>query len=134
GVVGIARTARKVDAHRHAQLLRQQDGLAADLLIVFGNLLVGMQRVAVTAQRTDGEAVVGKLLLEVEQLRYFVQHRELAVRVAGIIARAQFDRIDIDALQFLQNVVERHLRQQGGKYTDSHVILLGKDRWIPKTE
>ena len=45
-----------------------------------------MQRIAVAAQGADGEAVIVELLLEFAQRRGVLEHRELAVRVAEVIA------------------------------------------------
>src|ERR1051325_3109854 len=80
-----------------------------------------MQRIAVAAQRADGETVVRQLLLEVDQLRGLFEHRKLAVGITGIIAGAELHRIDVEALQLFQHVVKRHLRQKSGKNADSHV-------------
>ena len=46
-------------------------GLAADFLIVLSPRLIRMQRIAVAAQRADGEAVVRELLFENIQLPEF---------------------------------------------------------------
>ena len=54
----IAGTAGEIDDHRHAQLLGQQDGLAADFAIMTGALGIGMERIAVATERADGEAMV----------------------------------------------------------------------------
>jgi hypothetical protein len=83
-----------------------------------------MQRVAVAAQGTDGEAMIAELRLEIVELRLTVEHRKLAVRVAGIISGAEFHRIDIVALQLLQYIFQGQLRQQRGEYADSHGSLL----------
>jgi hypothetical protein len=58
GVVAVARAAREVNHHRHAQFLRQQNRLAIDFAIAFGDLAHRVQRLAVAAQRADREAVV----------------------------------------------------------------------------
>ena len=101
GFVAIARAAGKIDDHGNAQFLGQADGFAADVLIVLGALLIGVQRIAVAAQRADGEAVIRQLLLEFVQFGLAVQHGQLAVWIARVIACPEFHRIDIDALEFL---------------------------------
>ena len=114
GVRRIARAAAEIDHHRHAELLRQQDRLPAGFLVVLRALLVGMQRIAVAAQRADAEAVIGQLLLEVVQFARVVEHREFAVGVARIVSGAQFHGIDVVALQFLENVFQRTIATTGG--------------------
>jgi hypothetical protein len=42
------------------------------------------------------------------------------MRIAGVVAGTQLHGIDIQALEFLENVFERQLRQQGCEYADSH--------------
>jgi hypothetical protein len=46
------------------------------------------------------------------------------MRIAGIVARSEFHGIDAHALELLEDIVERHLREQGGKYANSHRELL----------
>src|ERR1017187_5132531 len=79
-----------------------------------------MQRVAMTAQCADGEAVTGKLLAERFERGSVVEHGELAMRVSGIVAGTEFHGIDALGLQLLQYVVEGKLRQQRCEYSDSH--------------
>ena len=119
-LVAVARAAAEIHHHRHAQLFGQADGLAADLLVVPGARRIGVQRVAVAAQRADREAVIGELLLEFAELARVGQHGQLAVRIAGVVAGTQLHGIDIQALEFLENVFERQLRQQRCEYADSH--------------
>ena len=106
GFVAVAGAAGKIDDHGDAQFLGQTDGFAAGFLIMPGALLVGVQRVAVAAQGADGEAVVRQLPFEFVQFGFAVQHGQLAVWIARIIARSKLHRIDIDALEFFQNIVE----------------------------
>ena len=97
GAVALRRVAGasgEVDDDGDAQLFGQQDRLAADFAIVLGARRVGMQRIAVAAQGADGEAVVFQDLLELGECGVVVQHGELAVRVAGIVAGAEFDGVD----------------------------------------
>ena len=110
----IAGAAGKIDHHRHAQLLRQPNGLAADVLIVPGAVAIRMQRIAVAAQRADGETVIRQRLLERVERGAVVQHRQLAVRVAGIIARAQFHGGDVMRRKLFQNVAEREAATAAG--------------------
>ena len=46
------------------------------------------------------------------------------MRIARIIAGAELHRIDLDALELFEHIVQRKLRQQGGENADSHVDLL----------
>ena len=73
-----------------------------------------------TAQGADGEALVVQFLLELLQFLLVLEHGELAMRIAGIVAGAQFNRVDVQALQLFENFVERELGQQGGKTSNSH--------------
>ena len=104
-----------------------------------GAIAIRVQRIAVAAQRADGESVIGQRLLERAERRAVVQHRQLAVRVSGIVAGAQLHRRDVMRRQLLQNVAERELRQQRGEYADLHlnsVIYLNSTimaRWLPLT-
>ena len=79
-----------------------------------------MQRIAVAAQGADGESVVGEFALEVLQLAFVLQHRELAVGVAGIIAGTEFHGIDVVAFQLLEYVFDGQLRQERCEYADFH--------------
>ena len=74
-------------------------------------------------QRTDGNAVISELLLEGVQLLRVVQHGQLAMRIARIITGAQFDGGNSVGLQLLQDIVQRHLRQQRGEDSDSHKAI-----------
>ncbi len=60
----VAGAAAEVDHHRNAQRLGQQDRLAVHFPVLLGDRRVRVQRVAVAAQRADGEARVVQLLLE----------------------------------------------------------------------
>jgi hypothetical protein len=124
GTIAVSRAAGKIDDHRHAQFFGQQYGLAADRLIVLRALLIRVQRVAVAAQRADAEAAIRQFVFEFGQLGGIVQHGQLAVRIARIITGSEFDRIDMDALELLEDIVQGKLRQQGGENADSHVGLL----------
>ena len=41
-----------------------------------------------------------------------VEHGQLAVRVAGIIAGAELNGADVESLQLFEHLVERELRKQ----------------------
>jgi len=81
--VAVAGAAGEIDHHGHAEALGQQDGLAIDFPIDAGDLLVGVERVAMAAQGADGYAVVGEYRLKVAEGGGVLEHRQLAVRVAG---------------------------------------------------
>lgn len=83
-----------------------------------------MQRVAVAAQRADSETVIVQLLLEFVEFALAFQHRQFAVSIAWIVSSTELHSIDLVALQLLQNVFQRQLRQQWGEYADSHADLL----------
>ena len=93
-VRGVAGTSGEIDDNGDAELFGQQDRLATDLAVFLGARRVGMQRIAVTAERADRDAVVFQDLLELGQGGVVVEHGELAMRVAGIIAGAEFDGVD----------------------------------------
>ena len=82
--------------------------------------LVRMQRVAVTAQGADGDAVIGQNFLKLGEGGGVFEHRELAVRIARIVAGAEFDGIDLERYEFLQNRSQRKLRQQRRKDSNAH--------------
>ena len=69
-----------------------------------------MQRIAVATQRADGEAVVVERLLEFVERGVLLEQRELAVRIAGIVAGAEFNRGDAESFQFRDHVREGELR------------------------
>jgi len=118
---GIARTAAEIHHHRHAQLLRQPDGFAAHLLVVFGVRPIRMQRIPVAAQCADGEPLIVELLFEFVELRPVIEHGELAVRIARIVPGARVPRYRYGGLfSFLRtlsrdncasNAVKRRLSQ-----------------------
>ena len=72
------------------------------------------------AQGADSEPVIIQFLLEFFQLFFIAQHGKLAMRIAWIIAGAEFDRVNVQAFQLLKYFVERKLRQQRGKTSNSH--------------
>ncbi len=66
-------------------------------------------------QGADREAVDFQFLLELLQRLPVVQHRQFAMRIAGIISGAEFDREDIQALQFLEHFVEEKFARSAVK-------------------
>src|ERR1700704_2257502 len=94
GTGRIAGTAGEIDDGGDAQLLRQENSLAADLAGLLRALTIWMKRVSMTAQSADSRAAIGELLLELAELRNIIEHRQAAVRIARIIACAKFDRMD----------------------------------------
>ena len=52
------------------------------------------------------------------------EHRELAVRIAGIVSRGEFDGVDLQRREFLENRGQRKLRQQGSKDSNAHKAFL----------
>ena len=85
--------------------------------------LIRMQRVAVTTQGADGGAVIGQNFLELGQGGGIFEHREFAVGIAGIVAGAELDGIDLQRLEFLENRGQRKLRQQGSEDSNAHKDL-----------
>ena len=109
GMGRIAGASREVDNYGNPKLFGKQDGLAAYLAVVLRMGLIRMQRVAVTTQGTDADSVVGENLLELGERCGILQHRKLAVRIAGIISRAEFDGINLERREFLQDRGQRKL-------------------------
>ncbi len=66
--------------------------------------------IPVRAERADRKSVVGQLLLEIVQRRFVRKHRQLAMRIARIIAGAQFDRRNVERAQLFEDFFERELR------------------------
>jgi hypothetical protein len=64
--------------------------------------------------------VIGQNPLQLGERRPIFQHGELAVGIAGIVSRAEFDRIDMERREFLEDRRQWKLRQQGGKDSDTH--------------
>jgi hypothetical protein len=121
GRVGrVARTAREIHHHGNAQLFSEQDGLAARLASQLGAGLVGMQRVAVATERADGRAVIGQHLLKLGKGGAVLEHGELAVRIAGIAARAKLHGRDVEGFQFIENGSKRKLRKQRREDSNAH--------------
>src|ERR1700722_422684 len=120
GVERIAGAPREVHNHGNAKLLGEQDGLAAHVAVPLRPSFIGMQCVAVRTQGTDAGTVVRQNLLKFGKRGSIFEHRELAVRIAGIVAGAKLDRVDTERLEFLENRSQWKLRQQRGKDSNTH--------------
>ena len=83
---------------------------------------VGVQRIAVATQRADRKAVVIELFFEAVELDLVVEHRQFAVRIAGIVARTEFHGVHIERREFLKNTFQREVGQQRRKDTNSHFV------------
>src|ERR1700677_2035084 len=81
---------------------------------------IGMQRIAVAAQCADARAMVRNNFLEFRQGRGILEHRQFAMRIAGIVSCSQLDGIDMQGFQFLENCRQWKLRQQWREDTNSH--------------
>ncbi len=127
GMGRIAGASGEIDHHGDAELFGKQDGLAAYLAVVLRMSLIGMQRVAMTTQGADADSVVGENLLELGEGRGIFEHREFAVRIAGIVSGGEFDGVDLERREFLENRGQRKLGQQGSKDSNAHdaFCLLG---------
>ena len=79
-----------------------------------------MERVAVATERADGDAAIGEKLLEFGEGLGVVEHGELAVRVAGIIAGAEFDGVDVEGFELVEDGGEWKLGEQRGEDSDFH--------------
>jgi hypothetical protein len=83
---------------------------------------IGVERVAVAAKGADGDAAIGEELLEFGKGFGVVEHGELAVRVAGIIAGAEFDSVDVKGLELVENGREWKLGEERGEDSDFHAL------------
>jgi hypothetical protein len=83
---------------------------------------IGVERVAVAAKGADGDAAIGEELLEFSESFGVVEHRQLAMRVAGIIAGAEFDGVDVEGLEFVEDSGERQLGEERGEDSDFHAL------------
>src|SRR5581483_9862103 len=90
--------------------------------------LVGMKRVPMTTQGAYGRSVIVEDLFEIGERRTIFQHRELAVRIAYVVSGAKFNRLYIQRGKLLENRGQRQLRQQRGKHSDTHSIIVSSPR------
>ena len=72
------------------------------------------------AQGADREAVVRELLFKINQLVRMLEHRQFAMRIARIIACAEFDRADVERGQFFEDLLQRQAGKQRREDTDVH--------------
>jgi hypothetical protein len=79
-----------------------------------------MQRVAVTAKGTDGDAMVGENFAELGKHLAVVEHGKLAVRVTGIVAGPEFDGIDVKSFELIEDGGKRKLGEKWGEDSDFH--------------
>jgi hypothetical protein len=87
-------------------------------------ILIRMQRVAVATQRADLCAVIGQDLLELSQCCGILEHRGLAMSIAHVVARGQFDGINMERCEFLKDDRQRQLRQQRSEDPNAHNPVL----------
>jgi hypothetical protein len=68
--------------------------------------------------------MIGKRLFEYIERSRIVEHGELAVRIAGIVAGAEFNGIDAQGFEFCENAIEWQLREQRSKDANLHANSL----------
>jgi len=83
---------------------------------------IGMERVAVAAKSADGDAAIGEELLEFGEGFGVVEHGKLAMRVAGIIAGSEFNGVDVQAFELVENSRKRQLGEERGEDSDFHAL------------
>jgi hypothetical protein len=99
----ISGTSGKVHDHWDAELFGQQNSLSAHFAVVLRAILVRMQRVSMTTQGADLGTVIGQDLMKLRERSGIFEHRELAVGVAHVISGAQFDGINVERRELLEN-------------------------------
>ena len=68
---------------------------------------VGMQRIAMRAERADCESGIIQLGSEVLKLLRVIEHGELTVMIAGIVAGAQFQSLDSNRAELFEGIFQR---------------------------
>ena len=91
----VSRATAEVDNDGYTEFFGKEDGLAVDVAVMMGSLRIGMQGIAVAAERADGDVVVLQLPLELSQLSIALQHRQFAVSVTDIVSRGQFEMMNV---------------------------------------
>src|SRR4051794_17186314 len=98
--------------------------LLAGFLVGLTRRSIRVKRVSMGAKSADAEAMVVHLLFELGEFLLVLKHRQLAVRIAGIIADTQLHGVNVQLFEFFENLIQRELRQQRGKYANSHSFFL----------
>src|SRR5579872_102264 len=83
-----------------------------------------MERIPVAAQRADADAVIVNHFPEIGQCRRILEHRNFAMCIAHIISSGEFDGIYMECCEFLENIRQRHLRQQGSEDSNAHKVCV----------
>ena len=82
---------------------------------------VGMERVAVAAERADREAALLDRAEQVALLRGVAEQRVgIAVRVAGIVAGAELDRLDAEGRHPVEHLLEREIGEEDCEDSELH--------------
>ena len=101
-----------------AQLLRHEDGVVHIVVKLLGNLLVGMDGVAVAAQSADFQAGLLDGLYKLVELGLVVeQHAGVAVVLAGIAAAADFHHLGAQGLKIGKSLLQGGLADDIGENT-----------------
>gem|GEM_PF-5019998 len=116
--------AGEVDDCGHAELLCQQDGLAADFASGTRAGRIRVQCIAVAAQCAEVCPVFGERALKVFACQIVIEHCERAVCGSRVVAGAQFDGGDAEVAQFGQSLRERKTGEQGSEDGESHAAIL----------
>ena len=99
----VAGAAREGNNGINAHLLCEQDGVAEVLVVSLGNLLVGVNVISVSAESGDVHAVLVEQCEEFLILLLIVQQDlGVAVRLSGISARAELERVDSEIVKLLK--------------------------------
>jgi hypothetical protein len=86
-----------------------------------------MQGVPVTTQGADADSVIGQNVVKLGEGSGIFEHREFAVRIARIVSGSEFDCVDVERREFLENGCQRKFGQQGSEDSNTHnaFCLLG---------
>jgi hypothetical protein len=122
GCIAITGAAGEIDDHGNPELGGQFYGVFAGVAVALAGSGDRVQRIAMAAEGTDRKAVVLQLLLKLFQFTLALEHRQLAVRIAGVVTGAQFNRVDVERLELLDDFIKGELRKQGSETSNSHVV------------
>ena len=101
-----------------AQLFRQQDSVAHHTVVLFGKLLVGVDRVPVAGEGADFHAVFLNQTHEFIPLFLTVQQNlRVAVGAAGVVPAANLHHLDSQGLKVFQRILQGEVGKQSSKYT-----------------